>query len=239
MHNVSKVMDNLPTDLHITYAAILDRIPKKQTIYCEIHPALYGWREAAVAKKGHPGGVPDIENDPLERTMDIDADFFAPCASIIISSDTVNFCHQSVKDFFLDGKVAKDWHFTEYDANLRLLQLCWKTLKNQPRIACGPRDVCAPEGSVLELHKPERNELQALYGRDPFLRYSLYQWESHAIASYQAPDNVAIQEAYTSVPGVDLTNASRLYTAGWFLPLATTNGVCSVGCWNVERSSGR
>lgn len=70
-----------------------------------------------------------------QEDLDEYTDICLSCSSIICPDDidedraTVNFCHQSVKDFLLDGHDRTVWYHTPRDhANLALFQVCWNYL---------------------------------------------------------------------------------------------------------------
>lgn len=111
------------------------------------------------------------------------------CSSIISfnnasndDSGAVNFCHQSVKDFLLDGDSASRaaWYRTSPDgANLLMFENCWRYLSSD-EFTSGMLFVSHINGTLV-IHN--REVLQAQYC---FLQYAGSEWGGHALASYPA-----------------------------------------------------
>ncbi|KAH7159349.1 hypothetical protein DER46DRAFT_702396, partial [Fusarium sp. MPI-SDFR-AT-0072] len=119
-------------------------------------------------------------------------DICSSCSSIIhfdvASNDddaTVNFCHQSVKDFLLDNHSGSSgaWYHTSPDgANLLMFETCWRYLSSD--VFFNGRLVVSRRNNVLL--KTPMQELQTHLRQHSFLEYASSEWEDHAIASYPA-----------------------------------------------------
>ncbi|RYP39454.1 hypothetical protein DL767_002188 [Monosporascus sp. MG133] len=101
------------------------------------------------------------------------------------SETTVNFCHQSVKDFLLDHHSGSSgaWYHTSPDgANLLMFQVCWRYLSS---------DVFENGNLVISRSNDRLTKVGWWYLADhfqehPFLAYASGEWDDHAIASYPA-----------------------------------------------------
>src|SRR5205814_7537565 len=101
---------------------------------------------------------------------------------------TVNFCHQSVKDFLLHDctQGTKKWyHTTVGEANLLIFEACWRYLSSE-EFEYGKLFV-RPEKDrfgMERLRKIPYWELKPNFPDASFLLYASSVWEDHAIASY-------------------------------------------------------
>ncbi|KFY45994.1 hypothetical protein V494_00659 [Pseudogymnoascus sp. VKM F-4513 (FW-928)] len=196
-YNVKRKLNNLPKGLNETYSRILNeniseemrddaqfllltmvaaRRPLRQE---EIASAFALWKNGSV-----------LSNQDVDEYTDI----CLSCSSIIYldarddnTYTTINFCHQSVKDFLLGDhdRLKSAWYHTSRDhANLALFQVCWKHLSaedlnhGEPIVRYETRDsreCLANVGSSIVL--------EHLFQEYVFLRYAYTEWEEHAIAS--------------------------------------------------------
>ncbi|KHN94745.1 Peroxisomal targeting signal 1 receptor [Metarhizium album ARSEF 1941] len=177
MHQVEEKLKDLPHGIDDTYASILDRIPRENTetaqfiLRCmavarrplrktEIQTAFATWKTGLV-RRGEDGAVY--------------ADILSVCSSILYVSSgddaTINFCHQSVKDFLLlkRSKINKWYHTAEAEANLQIFKACWAYLS-------------------AEAFNNGKNasDLRRQFSQHLFLEYSSREWDNHATASYPA-----------------------------------------------------
>ncbi|KAK2599135.1 hypothetical protein QQS21_005396 [Conoideocrella luteorostrata] len=185
MLHVEAKLQNLPYGLEDTYSAILDQVPiDNREIACfilrcmvaarrplsklEIHAAYATWKTGSVQ---------------CGEDLAVYADILSVCSSILYvgSGDnaTLNFCHQSVKDFLLHKtSTSKAWyHSTEDEAHLHIFKVCWAFLSADE--FDGGNLVIHRESGLLQWNR----ELPDLFSRYLFLEYSSGEWLSHAMAS--------------------------------------------------------
>ena len=193
--DVRDTLKDLPEGLDETYSEILNRnIPEEGRERArfllfsmvaarrplkkkEIAASFALWKHKSV-----------LQSQDLRDYMDI----CSSCSSIIdldVASDdndtTIDFCHQSVKDFLLDnrGSSSEAWYHTSPDvANLLMFQMCWRYLSSDD-FGSGSM-VISRKDNVL--HKAYVWELQSYMHQHSFLEYASSEWEDHAIASYPA-----------------------------------------------------
>ncbi|KAG6977871.1 Vegetative incompatibility protein HET-E-1 [Fusarium oxysporum f. sp. conglutinans] len=194
-YEVERKLKDLPKGLDEAYTRILeDNIPKERQEDArflllsmisarrplkkkEIAASFAFWKTSLV-----------VSDQDLHDYMDI----CASCSSIIFfdvaSNDgetTVNFCHQSFKDFLLKthSGISGAWYQTSSDgANLHMFQLCWRYLSSD--VFFNGRLVVSCRNNML--HKTPWKELQAHSHQYSFLGYASREWEEHAITSYPA-----------------------------------------------------
>ncbi|KAH7462318.1 hypothetical protein FOMA001_g18690 [Fusarium oxysporum f. sp. matthiolae] len=194
-YEVERKLKDLPKGLDEAYTRILeDNIPKERQEDArflllsmisarrplkkkEIAASFAFWKTSLV-----------VSDRDLHDYMDI----CASCSSIIFfdvaSNDgetTVNFCHQSLKDFLLKthSGISGAWYQTSSDdANLHMFQLCWRYLSSD--VFFNGRLVVSCRNNML--HKTPWKELQAHSHQYSFLGYASREWEEHAITSYPA-----------------------------------------------------
>ncbi|RYC78655.1 hypothetical protein BFJ63_vAg18472, partial [Fusarium oxysporum f. sp. narcissi] len=194
-YEVERKLKDLPKGLDEAYTRILeDNIPKERQEDArflllsmisarrplkkkEIAASFAFWKTSLV-----------VSDQDLHDYMDI----CASCSSIIFfdvaSNDgetTVNFCHQSFKDFLLKthSGISGAWYQTSSDgANLHMFQLCWRYLSSD--VFFNGRLVVSCRNNML--HKTSWKELQTHSHQYSFLEYASREWEEHAIRSYPA-----------------------------------------------------
>lgn len=98
---------------------------------------------------------------------------------------TVNFCHQSVKDFLLKDHCGMNvaWVRTSLDsANLHMFETCWNYLTTIE--STDGRWILRRKGDTLV--GEFKVNLEPYYRKYPFFKYASQTWEDHAAASYPA-----------------------------------------------------
>lgn len=186
---VETMLQNLPHGLEETYSAILDQVPTENR-----EPAQFILRCMAAAyrpltKSEIQAAYATWKTGLLKRGEDLElySDILSVCSSILfVGSDgdeTLNFCHQSVKDFLLQQtSAATAWyHSTNSEAHLQIFRACWAYLSVDE--FDGGRLV-VPYGDDNEIKKSIR--LMNQFPRHSFLEYASDEWKNHAIASHEA-----------------------------------------------------
>ncbi|OBT46410.1 hypothetical protein VE00_03376 [Pseudogymnoascus sp. WSF 3629] len=193
-YNVKHKLKGLPKGLNETYARILN-----ENISMEAREDVQFLLLSMVAarrpfKKREIASAFAVWKDGLVlSSQDVDeyADICLLCSSIIYldggaddDSATINFCHQSVKDFLLDGHGESAWYHTSGDrANLALFQVCWTYLVAEDFHRGGlivryeirhGKECCVKVGS---------RDLKYLFPKYAFLQYASEEWEEHAMAN--------------------------------------------------------
>ncbi|KFZ17155.1 hypothetical protein V502_04720 [Pseudogymnoascus sp. VKM F-4520 (FW-2644)] len=194
MSNVERKLNRLPKGLNETYSRILNeniseemredaqflllsmvaaRRPLKKK---EIASAFAVWKDGRV-----------LPREDLDKYMDI----YLSCGSIIyldvaIDDDdtTINFCHQSVKDFLLDHHGGSAWYHTSRDhSNLLLFQVCWNYLNAETLNHCNL--IVLHESHYGTKYVVEKRiwELSKHFQEYSLLWYAFQEWKHHAIAS--------------------------------------------------------
>ncbi|KAK8912864.1 Ankyrin repeat domain-containing protein 17 [Metarhizium anisopliae] len=197
-HKVEEKLNRLPHGLDNTYSTILDRIP-----YENRENAQFILRFMVAALR------------PLEKTelqaayatwktnsilsgedMQLYSDILSVCSSILHAGSednaTLNFCHQSVKDFLLNEHTANTWYHTSVDeANILIFRVCWMYLSADEFSGL---DFCSSwsdseivSDSEIDFDEPDKPKVQR-GGFPPhfFLEYSYDAWKEHAIRSHKA-----------------------------------------------------
>lgn len=217
-YNTLERLKNLPKGLNETYTQILEeniqedarrdaqfllfimvaaRRPLKRK---EIAASFALWKQSSMVK-----------SQDLHDFYDI----CSSCSSIIriIAEDndtSVNFCHQSVKDFLLvkPGTSPERWFQTSLDsANALIFQVCWRHLSSEE----------LKNGSLVMyrdnpyVNTTDISELRPYCSDYPFLEYAVYTWEDHAEASY--PALLSILETINVTKAVELRDAWLLRAA--------------------------
>ncbi|OBT96330.1 hypothetical protein VE01_05778 [Pseudogymnoascus verrucosus] len=147
----------------------------------EIASAFAVWKDGRVLSRRHGDEYTDI---------------CLSCSSIIYlgvkgndNYATINFCHQSVKDFLLDNHdgLQDAWYHTSRDrANLVLFQVCWNYLTSK---TFNDRNWFASYESrhgFRCLIEKKHQDLHEHFLEYPLLQYATTKWEDHAIASSPA-----------------------------------------------------
>lgn len=200
MIHVEEMLHNLPHGLEETYAAILDKVsaenrePAQFILRCmvaarrplrksEIQAAYATWR-TGLLKRG--------------EDLEVYSDILSVCSSILFlgSEDdaTLNFCHQSVKDFLLPKTpAATAWYYsTNSEAHLHLFRVCWAYLTTEEldggkwvvshdhMLRRAASDYSWKRWSDLHSEPPDQ------FSRHLFLRYAFVEWKIHASASSEA-----------------------------------------------------
>jgi hypothetical protein len=237
MHEVKKTITNLPHGLYETYAAIFNQISPQNRdtarfiLLCMVaaqRPLTKGEIQHAFAawKTGSASG-----------NLDVYADLLATCSSILYvgraageNYETLNFCHQSVKDFLLCevSSADKKWYHTAKDeANLLIFEACWKYL-SADELRNGRLVAHYDENQPNTLHVVNSWKLTDLFSQHLFLEYASSQWENHATASYPALLNL-------HGTTINLGKAPTLRDA-WFLRTAR-EGQVAVVKWLLEKGA--
>lgn len=190
MSEVEEKLKDLPRGLDNVYAAILDRIPARNRetaqfiLWCmvaarrplkevEIQAAFAAWKTGS-ALNG--------------QELSIYKDIFAVCRSILYIGPwdhaTINFCHQTVKDFLLQGgwQVNMWYHTTEIEANACIFKACWTYLSAEEFNRGNSLLRHDRGGGGGRLCNASRWELREYLSQHLFLEYSSSEWENHAMA---------------------------------------------------------
>ena len=196
-YNVKHKLESLPKGLNETYTRILnENIPDEaredvQFLLLSMVAARRPLRKKEVASAfalWKDGSV--LLSQDVDEYMDI----CLSCSSIIyldVADDddntTINFCHQSVKDFLLDDHdgLQSAWYHTSRDrANLLVFQVCWNYLGAEAfdrgnmvfwyESRLGSECLVASRSKELDSYEY------------PLLPYASTEWEKHAIASSPA-----------------------------------------------------
>ncbi|KAF7552936.1 hypothetical protein G7Z17_g3962 [Cylindrodendrum hubeiense] len=191
-YEVAGKLKDLPRGLDETYIRILENnIPKERredarflllTMVAarrplkkkEIASSFAFWKSGSMTQSNEHNGYMGIVSS---------------CSSIISVDDasndgeeTVNFCHQSVKDFLLDSRhsgPSASWYHTSLDgSNLLMFEMCWRYLSSDELM----------NGSLVidrrddRLHYTYMEALETQVRQYSFLEYAFVEWEDHAIA---------------------------------------------------------
>ena len=196
-HEVRDKLKNLPKGLAETYRRILDNISNERREDARFLLRSMVAAQRPLKKKEIATSFALWKNHSIlpSQNVHVYADIYAWCSSIIHLNDasnddygdhddhdtTVNFCHQSVKDFLLDdrGESGAWYHTSPDDANLLMFQMCWRYLSSD-EFGNGRLVIERMDNFLCKVQMPE------LYQQHSFLEYSSSEWEDHAIASYPA-----------------------------------------------------
>ncbi|KAH7000576.1 hypothetical protein EDB80DRAFT_618126, partial [Ilyonectria destructans] len=192
---VPRKLKHLPKGLNETYTRILDdNIPKERREDARFLLLTMVAARRPLKKKEIAASFAFWKGGSLMRSQDHNGymGIVSSCSSIISLDDdsnddtgTVNFCHQSVKDFLLDGDSASRaaWYHTSPDgSNLLMFEICWRYLSSD-EFASGRVFFSRVNGTLLSA---QREVLQAHMRQHCFLQYAFSEWENHATASYPA-----------------------------------------------------
>lgn len=189
MHKVEEKLNRLPHGLDNTYSTILDRIPVENRenaqfilrfMVAALRPLKKTELQAAYATWK--------TNSRLSgEDMQLYSDILSVCSSILHTGSednaTLNFCHQSVKDFLLDEHTANTWYHTSVDeANILIFRVCWTYLSADEFSQRGLNFCC--RWLKWETNKPKN--LRGEFSLYLFLEYSYDAWKEHAIRSHKA-----------------------------------------------------
>ncbi|KAJ3494179.1 hypothetical protein NLG97_g4251 [Lecanicillium saksenae] len=196
---------NLPHGLESTYASILENVstenrePAQFILRCmvaayrplrksEIQAAYATWKSRSL-KRG--------------EDLKIYSDILSSCSSILLvrgeGDATVNFCHQSVKDFLVQENSAKTpWYrSTLSEAHLRIFGACGVFLSADELVKRALFD----------------RKLYAELSLHPFLEYAYEKWKHHAIASCAALLHSSHELLIDVAPAQEMRDAWLLCTA--------------------------
>ncbi|KAH7140444.1 hypothetical protein B0J13DRAFT_608806 [Dactylonectria estremocensis] len=142
-NDVQRKLKDLPKGLDETYARILDgNIPKERREESRFLLLSMVAARRPLKKKEIAASFALWKNGSVIQSQDLHdyMDVCSLCSPIIYldvgshdSETTVNFSHQSVKDFLLDdhGGSSGAWYRTSLDgANLLMFQMCWRYLSS-------------------------------------------------------------------------------------------------------------
>ena len=192
---VKKKLETLPKGLDDTYARILAQIPEGRRKDAQFLLLCMVAAQRPLEKKEIATAFGTWANDSIPPRQDLNkyADVCSACNSIIYldSADddkytTVNFLHQSVKDFLLRDRPRADvqWYHTSPDgASLLMFQVCWKYLSME-EFEYG--NMIIRRKTHTEMDQLRRADLRPLFQEHFFLEYASKEWEVHAVSSYPA-----------------------------------------------------
>ncbi|KAF5128487.1 Vegetative incompatibility protein HET-E-1 [Metarhizium anisopliae] len=192
LHKVEEKLNRLPHGLDNTYSTILDRIPVEnrenaQFILRFMVAALRPLKKTELQAAYATWKTNSILSG---EDMQLYSDILSVCSSILHTGSednaTLNFCHQSVKDFLLDEHTANTWYHTSVDeANTLIFRVCWMYL-SADKFSQSRLNFC--HGS-FRIDFDQTNKLKDQRGRFSlylFVEYSYYAWKQHAIRSHKA-----------------------------------------------------
>ncbi|OBT53414.1 hypothetical protein VE04_05677 [Pseudogymnoascus sp. 24MN13] len=265
MSTVELKLNRLPKELNETYSRILNENisdEMRENAQFLLFSMVAARRPLTKIEIATAFAVWADPSAPLGQNVEEYMDIWSLCSSIVYidvaandADSTVNFCHQSVKDFLLQGGLQRAWYHTSGDfANLVLFQVCWKYLSAED----------FDRGDII-VHYPHRwaecfvdgriIKLEDLFQKYAFLQYAYTEWEEHAMGSYPAVVDVLtssfLRKSGASYPNVlsrltiDVAYAPTLCDA-WLLRAAkegqekTVELLHELGAnFNVQRSDRR
>ncbi|KAK9853656.1 uncharacterized protein MYU51_004997 [Penicillium brevicompactum] len=216
-HKVKKLLKSPLRQLDEIYESILNQIsPEKRSeaqfiLHCMVaakRPLTKMEMKIAYVTSELP--VKNTRSEPVPRQKDVKDydDILLACSSILTpmhedkgDSETVSFCHQSVKDFLLKGsRTNREWYFTSTDkANLLVFQTCWKYLTAEDGLLgeClrgtskqpGLKYVPGWDGKKLPTNhrfKKWTKRARTKSSEYVLLEYVYEMWDKHAISTYPA-----------------------------------------------------
>jgi ankyrin repeat protein len=184
-YEVEKKLKTLPKGLDDTYARILAQIPDGRREDARFLLLCMVAARRPLKMKEIATAFGTWRNDLIPPSQDLDkyADICSACNSIIYldkadddKNPTVNFLHQSVKDFLLRDRPGEgiQWYHTSLDgANLLMFQVCWKYLSME-------------EFEYGNLVIRRKTHTKPHFQEHSFLEYASKEWEVHAVSSYPA-----------------------------------------------------
>ncbi|KAM3548408.1 hypothetical protein ARSEF4850_009431, partial [Beauveria asiatica] len=193
MRHVEEKLKDLPQELDGIYVKILNRIPCKDRKTAKFILQCMVAARRPLKKAEIQTALATWETGSIRRGEDlaIYGDILSTCSSILhVSSGddaTLNFCHQSVKDFLLRKPSTIDafYHTAEDVANRVIFEACWVYL-GADEFRNGNLIVKREQGHPGILVKAGPYELRDQFSQHFFLEYASSEWENHAIASYSA-----------------------------------------------------
>lgn len=200
IHKIEEKLKHLPSGLHGIYISILDQIPTElQEVAQFILQSMVAARRPFTRIEIMTAFAASIQSADADSVISNEEviygynDICLACSSIIIIqkaedgySETLNFCHQSVKDFLLSNSSNNHkWYYTTNDrANLVIFQACWKYLSAEDsKLARWATDLA---GVKEILQKAEFESHDAKQSGHSLLPYGVNWWQDHAILSYPA-----------------------------------------------------
>ncbi|KAM3549052.1 hypothetical protein MY1884_008914, partial [Beauveria asiatica] len=193
MRHVEEKLKDLPQELDGIYVKILNRIPCKDRKTAKFILQCMVAARRPLKKAEIQTALATWETGSIRRGEDlaIYGDILSTCSSILhVSSGddaTLNFCHQSVKDFLLRKPSTIDafYHTAEDVANRVIFEACWVYL-SADEFRNGNLIVKREQGHPGMLVKAGPYKLRDQFSQHFFLEYASSEWENHAIASYSA-----------------------------------------------------
>ncbi|KAJ5343212.1 uncharacterized protein N7506_003036 [Penicillium brevicompactum] len=200
MHRLEESFNYLPSKLDEIYVSILDQIPFELQDVAQfiLHSMVAARRPftkmeimTAFAASLLAGSNSPI---PLKDDIQVYQDILSTCSSIIIiqkgedeGSETLRFCHQSVKDFLLSAtsQAKQQWfNTTPGHANLVVFQACWRYFSaEESKLA---HLIIHQSSSDNGIYQIEPKGFQSQTSTYSFLRYGTDWWQLHAVLSYPA-----------------------------------------------------
>ncbi|KAK7418752.1 hypothetical protein QQX98_003770 [Neonectria punicea] len=188
-YDVSRRLKHLPQGLDATYTQILDdNIPQERQEDARFLLLTMVAARRPLQDKEMAASFALWRDNAMVQTEYLDdyTDICSSCSSIIylVTGDrgetTLNFCHQSVKDFLLRNQDDTNavWFRTSLDdANIFMFHICWRYLssgefESTSVVRRGRRRLGIP--LPVEVYGPSYS----------FFVYALSSWQDHATASY-------------------------------------------------------
>ncbi|KAF1730092.1 Vegetative incompatibility protein HET-E-1 [Beauveria bassiana] len=190
MLDLHAMLERLPRGLYNTYAAILDRVEPCNQNHAQFILRCMVATRRPLKKDEMKTAFATWKTGSIQCGEDLSVydDILTVCSSILCvgsgNDPTLNFCHQSVKDFLLDerAEVRAWYHTTEEEANVHLFKACWAYLTAK-EFNYGSLLVRREGGSMGRLRNASARELRDDFPQHLFLEYSSAEWENHAMAS--------------------------------------------------------
>ena len=197
-YEVKKKLKTLPNGLDDTYARILAQIPEGRREDARFLLLCMVAAQRPLTRKEIATAFGTWKNNLIPPCQDLDkyADICSACGSIIYldkvdddKNPTVNFLHQTVKDFLLRDRSRTDiqwYHTSPDDANLLMFQVCWKYLSME-EFEYGNLIIRRKTHTKMDqLHPADSRDLQPHFQKHFFLEYASKEWQAHAVSSYPA-----------------------------------------------------
>lgn len=190
MLDVGTKLNSLPKGLNNTYAVILDRIEPANQDHAQfiLLCMVAARRPLKVTEMRTAFAVWKSNSMESGEDLSIYDDILTVCSSILHESSgdepTINFCHQSVKDFLLpERSTTRKWyHMTEEEANFCIFKVCWTCLSAESCNYGNP--TLNQDGGKIDLWRNGRLRMREKQSSwHLFVDYSRSEWETHALAS--------------------------------------------------------
>jgi ankyrin repeat protein len=185
-------LNDFPDDLYDLYDRILSGIERMDEAQLILQLMVAARRPltqrelgmAYVLKRGR-----DEDILALEDQLDESENIFAVCKQMVYLDEhnkTVNFIHQSAKDYLLsnhlqESEKLKQYYVAQAKANLLIFQICWRYF-SMKEFDQGNKIISRSADDGLLREDPSEEYLQGYC----FLEYARQEWQEHALAASSA-----------------------------------------------------